>query len=132
MGAVVIEGPKWCGKTWTGMTHAQSAVWVADPQNDYLTRRIAVSDPFSLLDGAKPVLLDEWQDAPGLWDAVRMSVDRSPGSGQYILTGSATPRDEATSHSGTSRIARLSMWPMSPVGTRAVGRASVAGRSAGG
>ncbi len=113
VGALVIEGPKWCGKTWTGMTHAQSVVWVADPQGQYLTRRLAESDPFSLLVGTKPVLIDEWQDAPGLWDAVRMDVDRSGGAGQYILTGSATPREGVTSHSGTGRMARLSMWPMS-------------------
>ncbi|MCL2788449.1 MAG: DUF4143 domain-containing protein [Micrococcales bacterium] len=111
-GAVLIEGPKWSGKTWTGMTHAQSAVWVADPTGDYLTRRIAKSDPMSLLVGDKPVLIDEWQDAPGLWDAVRLAVDRSPGPGQYLLTGSATPRDGVVSHSGTGRIGRVSMWPM--------------------
>jgi len=109
---VLIEGPKWSGKTWTGMTHAQSAVWVADPTGDYLTRRVAQSDPLSLLAGDKPVLIDEWQDAPGLWDAVRLAVDRSPGPGQYLLTGSATPRDGVVSHSGTGRIGRVLMWPM--------------------
>ena len=67
----------------------------------------------SQLHGAKPVLIDEWQDAPGLWDAVRLAVDQAPGVGQYILTGSATPIDSQTSHSGTGRIARLTMWPMS-------------------
>jgi len=111
-GAVLIEGPKWCGKTWTGMTHAQSAIWVSDPTGGYLTRRLAASDPLSLLDGPPPVLIDEWQDAPGLWDAVRMAVDRRPGPGQYLLTGSATPRDGVVSHSGTGRVARVSMWPM--------------------
>jgi predicted AAA+ superfamily ATPase len=111
-GAVVLEGPKWCGKTWTGMRHATSAVWVADPTNDYLTHRIGQTDPFSLLTGEQPVLIDEWQDAPGLWDAVRMSIDRQPGTGRYLLTGSATPRDGVVSHSGTGRIARLRMWPM--------------------
>ncbi|MCL2315932.1 MAG: AAA family ATPase, partial [Actinomycetia bacterium] len=114
MGAVLIEGPKWCGKTWTGLRHARSVVWVADPADNYLTRRIAHSDPASLLNGDKPLLLDEWQDAPGLWDAVRSSVDASGGAaGHYLLTGSATPRDTATSHSGTGRIARVRMWPMS-------------------
>ncbi|MDR1237930.1 MAG: DUF4143 domain-containing protein [Propionibacteriaceae bacterium] len=111
-GAVAIEGPKWCGKTWTAMTHAASAIWVADPSGDYLTRRIATSDPFSLLESEKPLLIDEWQDAPGLWDAVRLAVDRKPGAGQYLLTGSATPRAGTVSHSGTGRIARLEMWPM--------------------
>jgi predicted AAA+ superfamily ATPase len=94
------------------MAHAQSAVWVANPSSDYLTRRVAQSDPFSLLTGEKPVLIDEWQDAPGLWDAVRLAVDRQPQPGQYLLTGSATPRDEVVSHSGTGRIVRLPMWPM--------------------
>jgi predicted AAA+ superfamily ATPase len=111
-GAVLIEGPKWCGKTWTGMRHAQSAIWVSDPTGNYLTRRIAASDPFSLLTGEQPVLIDEWQDAPGLWDAVRMAIDRQPGPGQYVLTGSSTPRDTVISHSGTGRITRISMWPM--------------------
>jgi predicted AAA+ superfamily ATPase len=94
------------------MAHANSAVWVADPSGNYMTRRIAQSDPFSLLEGERPVLVDEWQDAPGLWDAVRMAVDRHPGPGQFLLTGSATPRDDAVSHSGTGRITRLRMWPM--------------------
>jgi len=111
-GAVLVEGPKWCGKTWTGMAHANSAIWVADPTSDYLTRRMATSDPLSLLVGERPVLIDEWQDAPGLWDAVRLSLDRSPGTGQFLLTGSATPRDRAVSHSGTGRIVRTTMWPM--------------------
>jgi len=94
------------------MTHARSAIWVGDPTGDYLIRRQAVADPFSLLAGEQPVLIDEWQDAPGLWDAVRMAVDRAPGPGQYLLTGSATPRDGVVSHSGTGRIARVRMWPM--------------------
>jgi len=114
-GAVLIEGPKWCGKTWTGMTHANSAVWVADPTGDYLTRRLASSDPLALLEGDLPMLIDEWQDAPGLWDAVRLEVDRRPGPGQYLLTGSATPRDGVVTHSGAGRIARVTMWPMTLV-----------------
>jgi predicted AAA+ superfamily ATPase len=111
-GAVVIEGPKWCGKTWTGMTYANSAVWVADPAGNYLNRRTAQADPFALLNGQRPVLIDEWQDAPGLWDAVRMEVDRKPGPGQFLLTGSATPRDGVVSHSGTGRMTRIRMSPM--------------------
>ncbi|MDR2564849.1 MAG: DUF4143 domain-containing protein [Bifidobacteriaceae bacterium] len=112
-GAVLIEGPKWCGKTWTATRLARSVAWVADPTGDYTTRRIATVDPFSLLKTGKPVLLDEWQDAPWLWDAVRMAVDQTPGPGQYLLTGSATPKEGVTAHSGTGRIARLRMWPMS-------------------
>jgi predicted AAA+ superfamily ATPase len=112
-GAVLVEGPKWCGKTWTATRLARSVAWVADPTGNYTTRRIATLDPFSLLRTSKPVLLDEWQDAPGLWDAVRMAVDQTPGPGQYLLTGSATPKEGVTAHSGTGRIARLRMWPMS-------------------
>ncbi|MDR0625696.1 MAG: AAA family ATPase, partial [Bifidobacteriaceae bacterium] len=112
-GAVLVEGPKWCGKTWTAMRLARSVAWIADPAGNYAIRRMAIADPYSLFEADKPILLDEWQDAPGVWDAVRLSVDRVPGAGQYLLTGSATPKDSATSHSGTGRIARLRMWPMS-------------------
>ena len=112
MGAVVIEGPKWCGKTWTGLHHAQAVVALQDPAGHYRNRRIAESDPALLFDQPRPLLLDEWQDAPALWDAVRLEIDRIPGPGRFILTGSATPRDAATAHSGAGRVARLAMGPM--------------------
>ena len=108
-GAVLIEGPNGCGKTWTGMTHAKSAVWVADQTGDYMTKRLASSDPLALLGGDQPVLIDEWQGAPGLWDAVRGAVDRRPGPGQYLLTSSATPRDGAA----CTGIEKVTMAPMS-------------------
>ena len=95
------------------MAHAQSVTWVASPTGNYRTRSIAVADPFSLLNAEPPQLIDEWQDAPGIWDAVRLEVDRRHNeAGQFILTGSVTPPKNATIHSGTGRIAHLSMWPM--------------------
>lgn len=113
-GALLIEGPKWCGKTWTGLNASKSVLYMQDPdrRNGYL--RMADTMPSQLLAGDKPRLIDEWQEAPVLWDAVRFDVDRSGLWGQYILTGSATPReDELPRHSGTGRIARLRMRPMS-------------------
>jgi len=113
-GALLIEGPKWCGKTWAGLNAAKSVLYMQDPdkRNGYL--RLADTMPSQLLKGEKPRLIDEWQEAPVLWDAVRFDVDRSGEWGQYILTGSATPRDnEKPRHSGTGRIARLRMRPMS-------------------
>ncbi|MDR0989845.1 MAG: AAA family ATPase, partial [Propionibacteriaceae bacterium] len=111
--AVLLEGPKWCGKTWTGLRAANSVAWIADPAQNYLTRRLAETNPSTVIQGDTPRLIDEWQDAPGLWDAVRHEADHTPGAGRFILTGSATPQDGAVSHTGTGRIARLSMWPMS-------------------
>lgn len=113
-GALLIEGSKWCGKTWAGLNASKSVLYMQDPdkRNGYL--RMADTMPSQLLVGEKPRLIDEWQEAPVLWDAVRFDVDRSGEWGQYILTGSATPRDdEKPRHSGTGRIARLKMRPMS-------------------
>lgn len=113
-GALLIEGPKWCGKTWTGLNASKSALYMQDPdrRNGYL--RMADTMPSQLLTGDKPRLIDEWQEAPVIWDAVRFDVDRSGLWGQYILTGSATPKeDELPRHTGTGRIARLRMRPMS-------------------
>lgn len=112
-GALLIEGPKWCGKTFTGLHACRSALFMQDPdrRNSYL--RLADAMPSRLLEGDKPRLLDEWQEAPVLWDAVRFSVDRTGQWGQYILTGSAVPRtDEQPHHTGTGRISRLRMRPM--------------------
>jgi predicted AAA+ superfamily ATPase len=116
-GAVVVEGPKWCGKTWLARTLSRSEVLLQDPTGNYRNRRMAVDDPIALLAGEKPRLLDEWQDAPGLWDAVRIQVDRQPGSGQFILTGSTTPREGLVAHSGTGRMSRLRLWTMSSTET---------------
>jgi predicted AAA+ superfamily ATPase len=111
-GAVLIEGPKWCGKTRTAEEKARSVLYMQDP--DYTESYIKAADtkPSLLLEGATPRLLDEWQLAPVLWDAVRFAVDRRQESGQFILTGSAVPQDNATRHTGTGRISRMMMRPM--------------------
>ena len=112
-GAVCIEGPKWCGKTWTGQKHAQSEFFVEDPYRNFQNRQLAQIDPSMALTGTQPRLIDEWQEVPSLWDAVRFTVDKSTLKGQFILTGSATPAHKGVMHSGTGRIARLRMMPMS-------------------
>lgn len=112
-GAVCIEGPKWCGKTWTAQRHAQSAFLVGDPAGNFQNRQLAQIDPSLVLQGKRPRLIDEWQEVPSLWDAVRFTVDQSITKGQFILTGSATPAHKGVIHSGTGRIARLRMMPMS-------------------
>ena len=116
-GAVLIEGPKWCGKTTTGEQHAQSILYMDDPgkiKENLVTADLAPQD---LLRGDAPRLLDEWQIAPQLWDAIRFEVDHRDGNGHFILTGSSVPIDEdeenqKRQHSGTGRFAWLRMRPM--------------------
>ena len=112
-GAVLIEGAKWCGKTRTASQASRSVLYMQDPDRsaDYLAA--ADAKPSLLLKGEVPRLIDEWQMAPVLWDAVRFEVDRRGESGQFILTGSAVPSDNVTAHTGTGRISRLLMRPMS-------------------
>ena len=113
-GAVLIQGPKWCGKTTTAEQHARSIIYMADykRKNSYL--ELADIDPDALLDGDTPHLIDEWQLAPKLWDAVRFAVDHRKGLGHFILTGSAVPADtKDIFHTGTGRFAWLTMRPMS-------------------
>lgn len=113
-GAVLIEGPKWTGKTTTAEQQAKSVIKMQDPDNasEYLTT--ASAKPSLLLKGEQPRLIDEWQDAPVLWDAVRTAVDISGGlPGQYILTGSNTVDKTKIRHTGTGRITRMQMYPMS-------------------
>ena len=120
-GAVLVEGPKWCGKTTTCEQQAKSVLYMADPvrRDRYLTQ--AAVDITELLKGEQPRLIDEWQDVPKFWDAIRYDVDHSAGFGHYILTGSAVPPDDRNErsgkkdivHSGTGRIARIRMLPMS-------------------
>lgn len=112
-GAICIEGPKWCGKTWTAHMHAKSAFLVSDPAGNFQNRQLAQLDPSIVLDGEFPRLIDEWQEVPSLWDAVRFKVDDQAVKGQFILTGSATPKRRGVMHSGTGRIARLRMMSMS-------------------
>jgi predicted AAA+ superfamily ATPase len=111
IGAVLIEGPKACGKTESAI---QKAVTTYRLDVDPAVRNTASVAPELLLDGANPVLLDEWQVVPTLWDQVRRAVDdRAPAKGLYILTGSATPREDVNRHSGAGRIAIIQMRPMS-------------------
>jgi len=121
-GAVLITGPKWCGKTWTGYNAAQSVLYMqdADRRSGYL--KMAQTKPSRLLEGDRPRLIDEWQDAPILWDAVRNEVDKTTQKGQFILTGSTSydENDEGNKddvnkvmHTGTGRISRMRMLPMS-------------------
>ena len=113
VGATLIVGPKWCGKTTTAKQKAASVLEMQDPdlQEGYL--KLADTKPSLLLQGDKPRLIDEWQLAPVLWDAVRVSVDRNAEKGLYILTGSVVKDDTKTKHTGTGRISRLEMLPMS-------------------
>jgi predicted AAA+ superfamily ATPase len=112
-GALSIEGPKWCGKTWTALNHANSVVYMLDPENDYANREAARLNPASILTGEKPLLVDEWQEAPGIWDAVRFASDRTKGKGLYLLTGSVTPKEKSYAHSGAGRIGKIRMRTMS-------------------
>lgn len=112
-GAVCVEGPKWCGKTWTSSYHSSSEIFIADPANNFQNRQLADLSPDLVLDGETPRLIDEWQEVPPIWDAVRYRVDQTAQKGQFILTGSATPNHKGILHSGAGRIARLRMRPMS-------------------
>ena len=112
-GALSIEGPKWCGKTWTALNHVNSAVYILDPENNYANRESARLNPSAILTGEKPLLVDEWQEVPGIWDAVRFASDRTKEKGLFILTGSVTPKEGSFVHSGAGRIGRIRMRTMS-------------------
>ena len=112
-GAVCVEGPKWCGKTWTSSYHSKSEIFIGDPAGNFQNRKLAEMSPALVLGGEKPRLIDEWQEVPPVWDAVRHYVDQAPQKGQFILTGSATPNHKGILHSGAGRIAKLRMRPMS-------------------
>ena len=119
MGAVLIEGPKWCGKTRTGEEQSKSIIKLQDPDNVEKYRAAMKAKPSVLLEGPTPRLVDEWQDFPALWNAVRYLVDERGGTGHFILTGSAVPPEERKKddipprHTGTGRIIRMHMRPMS-------------------
>lgn len=113
-GAVLIEGPKWCGKTTTAEQIANSVLYLADPTHRSENLHLVDIAPTILLEGDTPRLIDEWQIAPKLWDAVRFEVDHRNQEGQFILTGSAVPADSSQiEHTGTGRFAWLTMYPMS-------------------
>ena len=113
-GAVLIEGPKWCGKTTTAEQIAASILYMDDPEKKEQNLTMSELNPKRLLKGAVPRLIDEWQLAPKLWDTVRFEVDHRGELGQFILTGSAVPADtKEITHSGTGRFTWLTMRPMS-------------------
>ena len=113
-GAVLIEGPKWCGKTTTAEQLAESILYMDDPESIHQNLTLAEIDPKRLLNGETPRLIDEWQLAPKLWDAVRFEVDHRNDLGQFILTGSSVPASsEHIHHTGTGRFSWLLMRPMS-------------------
>ncbi len=108
-GAVLLEGVRWCGKTSTALRFANSALRLDDPD----ARTLAGTDPTEALRGNTPRLVDEWQNVPQLWNRIRRECDERATPGQFILTGSASPREDITRHTGTGRIARVKMRPMS-------------------
>ena len=112
-GAILIEGPKWCGKTWTALNHAESAVYVTETS----AKRLALINPKNIFKDKRPQLIDEWQIVPSIWDSVRHECDRGKGPGNFILTGSTTLKKEMQRkqvfHSGAGRFARLKMETMS-------------------
>lgn len=113
-GAILIEGPKWCGKTTSAKEFAKSFIAMDEPDKTKQYKQMAELNPSVLLEGETPRLVDEWQLAPNLWNAVRYEVDKRDDFGQFILTGSAVPAEfDASMHSGTGRISRLYMRTMS-------------------
>ena len=115
--AVLVEGPKWCGKTSSCAQLAKSIIYIQDPDKRSMYRRMADTKPSLLLQGETPRLIDEWQSIPVLWDAVRFAADQRQQMQQFLLTGSATPlndeENEEIEHTGVGRIARVQMRPMS-------------------
>lgn len=115
--AVLVEGPKWCGKTSSCAQLAKSIIYIQDPDKRSMYRRMADTQPSLLLQGETPRLIDEWQSIPVLWDAVRFAADQRQQMQQFLLTGSATPlndeENEEIEHTGVGRIARVQMRPMS-------------------
>ncbi len=110
IGAVVIEGPKACGKTWTASQYAKTTFRLDE---DPAIRALVRNAPEQLFDNSPPILFDEWQVEPTLWNRVRRQIDDRSGKGLSILTGSATPNDDATRHSGAGRFGVIRMRPMS-------------------
>lgn len=112
-GAVCIEGPKWCGKTWTSRNHSVSAAYIGDPKDNFRVKQLAEIDPSLVLKGKFPRLIDEWQLVPPIWDAVKYKVDETSDKGKFILTGSSTPIKKGEYHGGSGRIGKYRMRTMS-------------------
>ncbi len=115
MGAVCIEGPKWCGKTWTALNHAESAIRLGDPAGNYRNRKLVELNLDEAFKGELPHLIDEYQDVPEVWDATKYKVDDIGKPGAFILTGSSNPKRmmQTRRHSGAGRIGRISLRTMS-------------------
>ena len=112
-GAISLEGPKWCGKTWTALNHANSVVYLNNVSNNFNERALAKMNVDLILNKEYPELIDEWQEVPAIWDGVRFKCDEDQKRGKYILTGSATPVTKDIHHSGAGRICRMKMYTMS-------------------
>ncbi len=112
-GAISIEGPKWCGKTWTALNHSNSVVYLNNTVDNFKDKNLAEIDVNLILDKDKPELIDEWQEVPAVWDAVRFKCDLDDGKGKYILTGSSVPVSDKIRHSGAGRICKMKMYTMS-------------------
>ena len=113
-GAVSIEGPKYCGNTWTGRYHSKSEVLLHNTTGESSNNvELAKISPALILEGEKPKLIDEWQEATNLWDEIRADVDRTGLKGQYILTGSSTPNRTGIAHSGAGRYGKIHLRTMS-------------------
>jgi len=113
-GAVCIEGPKYCGKTWAGRYHSNSEILLHNRTGEASNNvELAKISPALILEGDKPRLIDEWQEATNLWDEIRTDVDKTGLKGQYILTGSSTPNREGISHSGAGRFGKIYLRTMS-------------------
>lgn len=112
-GAISIEGPKWCGKTWTALNHSNSVAYLNNTADNFREKHLAEMDVDLVLDKDKPELIDEWQEVPAIWDAVRFKCDQDSQKGKYILTGSATPASDKVHHSGAGRICKMKMYTMS-------------------
>ena len=112
-GAISIEGPKWCGKTWTALNHANSVTYLNNTADNFREKHLAEMDVNLILDKDKPELIDEWQEVPAIWDAVRFKCDQDSEKGKYILTGSSVPVSDKIHHSGAGRICKMKMYTMS-------------------
>jgi predicted AAA+ superfamily ATPase len=112
-GAILVQGPKWCGKSRTSFEHSNSKYLIADPNGNFQNKLLAEEDPTLILQGENPRVIDEWQDVPSIWDAIKFDVDQQYEKGLYILTGSSVPPNFSTFHSGNNRIGKINMYPMS-------------------
>lgn len=112
-GAISIEGPKWCGKTWTALNHCNSVTYLNNTADNFREKHLAEMDVDLVLNKDMPQLVDEWQEVPAIWDAVRFKCDQDNVKGKYILTGSSVPVSEKIHHSGAGRICKMKMYTMS-------------------